>query len=172
MKVQSTFYIDFISKTVDVLLISSFITKQMPKLLIFDAFTLLICKKNVAIYALLRCKIFSLKIWVCKIFDKFHVCLNRARIVEYWLQAFLKNSCVPTWREQQDTARTLESRPTCSPPVWTTSQQSPISSYTYQSFPPYSTTWLWRMPIILMETLPRRSSLPTSSSNTFGWKFC
>ena len=74
MKVQSTIYIDFISKTVDVLLISSFITKQMPKLLIFDAFTLLICKKNVAIYALLRCKIFSLKIWVCKIFDKFHVC--------------------------------------------------------------------------------------------------
>ena len=66
MKVQSTFYIDFISKTVDVLLISSFITKQMPKLLIFDAFTLLICKKNVAIYALLRCKIFSLKIWLCK----------------------------------------------------------------------------------------------------------
>ena len=56
MKVQSTFYIDFISKTVDVLLISSFITKQMPKLLIFDAFTLLIRKKNVAIYALLRCK--------------------------------------------------------------------------------------------------------------------
>ena len=38
MKVQSTFYIDFISKTVDVLVISSFITKQMPKLLIFDAF--------------------------------------------------------------------------------------------------------------------------------------
>merc|ERR1712235_190835 len=73
MKVQSTFYIDFISKTVDVLLISSFITKQMPKLLIFDAFTSLIRKKNVAIYALLWCKIFSLKIWVCKIFDKFHV---------------------------------------------------------------------------------------------------
>ena len=45
----------------------------MPKLLIFDAFTLLICKKNVAIYALLRCKIFSLKIWLCEIFDKFHV---------------------------------------------------------------------------------------------------
>ena len=38
----------------------------MPKLLIFDAFTLLICEKNVAIYALLRCKIFSLKIWLCK----------------------------------------------------------------------------------------------------------
>ena len=46
----------------------------MPKLLIFDAFTLLIREKNVAIYALLRCKIFSLKIWVCKILDKFHVC--------------------------------------------------------------------------------------------------
>ena len=48
----------------------------MPKLLIFDAFTLLIREKNVAIYALLRCKIFSLKIWVCKIFDKFHVWLT------------------------------------------------------------------------------------------------
>ena len=47
----------------------------MPKLLIFDAFTLLICEKTVAIYALLRCKTFSLKIWVCKFFDKFHVCI-------------------------------------------------------------------------------------------------
>ena len=45
----------------------------MPKLLIFDAFTLLIPKKTVANYALLRCKTFSLKIWVCKIVDKFHV---------------------------------------------------------------------------------------------------
>ena len=51
MKVQSIFYPDFISKTDDILLISSFITK-MPKLLIFDAFTLLIREKNVAIYAL------------------------------------------------------------------------------------------------------------------------
>ena len=30
--------------------------------------TLLICKKNVAIYVLLRCKIFSQKIWLCKFF--------------------------------------------------------------------------------------------------------
>ena len=48
----------------------------MPKLLIFDAFTLLIREKTVANYALLRCKTFSLKIWVCKIFDKFHVWLG------------------------------------------------------------------------------------------------
>ena len=46
----------------------------MPKLFIFDAFTLLIREKTVANYALLRCKTFSLKIWVCKFFDKFHVC--------------------------------------------------------------------------------------------------
>ena len=46
----------------------------MPKLLIFDAFTLLIREKNVANYALLQCKIFSWKIWLCKIFDKYHVC--------------------------------------------------------------------------------------------------
>ena len=45
----------------------------MPKLLIFDVFTLFSCEKNVANYALLRCKTFSLKIWMCKIFDKFHV---------------------------------------------------------------------------------------------------
>ena len=45
----------------------------MPKLLIFDAFMLLIREKNVANYALLRCKNFSLKIWLCKIFDKYHV---------------------------------------------------------------------------------------------------
>ena len=46
----------------------------MTKLLIFDAFTLLICEKNVANYALLRCKTFSLKIWLCKFFDKYYVC--------------------------------------------------------------------------------------------------
>ena len=58
----------------------------MPKLLIFDAFTLLICEKNVAIYALLQCKIFSLKIWLCKIFDKFHVC---ATVLDMqWLQKY------------------------------------------------------------------------------------
>ena len=34
----------------------------MPKLFIFDAFTLLIREKTVANYALLRCKTFSLKI--------------------------------------------------------------------------------------------------------------
>ena len=98
MKVQSTFYIDFISKTVDILLISSFITKQMPKLLIFDAFTLLICKKNVAIYALLRCKIFSLKIWLCKFFDKFHVCsLPSERILLFlWNSVFSWNGLFST----------------------------------------------------------------------------
>ena len=48
----------------------------MPKLLIFDAFTLLIREKTVSNNALLRCKTFSLKIWVCKIFDKFHVCVK------------------------------------------------------------------------------------------------
>ena len=71
MKVQSTFYPDFISWTVDILLISSFI--NMPILLIFDAFTLLIREKNVANNAFLRCKIFSLKTWLCKILDKYHV---------------------------------------------------------------------------------------------------
>ena len=48
-------------------------TQNLPIIYRFDAFTLLIREKNVAIYAFLRCKIFSLKIWVCKIFDKFHV---------------------------------------------------------------------------------------------------
>ena len=62
MKVQSTFYPDFISKTVDLPIISLFITKNIPKLLIFDAFTRLIHEKNVVNYALLQCKIFSLKI--------------------------------------------------------------------------------------------------------------
>ena len=41
----------------------------MPKLFICDAFTLVICAKTVANYALLWCKTFSLKIWVCKIFE-------------------------------------------------------------------------------------------------------
>ena len=59
----------------------------MQKKMIFDAFTLLIREKNVAIYALLRCKIFSLKIWVCKILDKFHVC---RQLLEYslWIVYF------------------------------------------------------------------------------------
>ena len=48
MKVQSSFYPDFICKTVDILPISSFITEKMPKLLIFDAFTLLICEKKLS----------------------------------------------------------------------------------------------------------------------------
>ena len=39
--------------------------QKMTKLLIFDA-----CVAN---YALLWCKTFSLKIWLCKIFDKYHV---------------------------------------------------------------------------------------------------
>ena len=38
----------------------------MPKFFIFDAFTLFICEKTVANYALLRCKTFSLKIWLSK----------------------------------------------------------------------------------------------------------
>ena len=73
MKVLSTFYPDFTSKTVDLLLKSSFLTKKMPKSLIFDAFTLLIRENNDANYTLLRSKTFSLKIWLCKIFDKCHV---------------------------------------------------------------------------------------------------
>ena len=55
----------------------------MPKLLIFDAFTLLIPEKTVANYTLLQCKTFSSKIWVCKIFDKFHV----------WCNGFTEGSC-------------------------------------------------------------------------------
>ena len=62
----------------------------MPKLFIFDAFTLLIREKTVANYALLRCKTFSLKIWVCKIFDKFHVCS-----VAYTRFLFALSSVIP-----------------------------------------------------------------------------
>ena len=76
MKVQSTFYPDFISKAVDILLISPFITKKCPNDWYLIQFTLLIREKNVANYALLQCKIFSWKIWLCKIFDKYHVCLQ------------------------------------------------------------------------------------------------
>ena len=54
MKVQSTFYPDFISKTVDLLLNQLIYNQKMTKLSIFDAFMLLICEKNVANYALLR----------------------------------------------------------------------------------------------------------------------
>ena len=55
----------------------------MPKLLIFDAFTLLIREKTVANYALLRCKTFSLKIWLCKILDKYHVYQAKGQRVKW-----------------------------------------------------------------------------------------
>ena len=45
-EVQSTFYPDYISKTVHLQIISSFITKKMPKLLIFPAVTLLLREKK------------------------------------------------------------------------------------------------------------------------------
>ena len=71
----------------------------MPKLLIFDAFTLLIPKKTVANYALLQCKTFSLKIWVCKIFDKFHArnVVFHDQILGCWNK--LKNmvACLPNF---------------------------------------------------------------------------
>ena len=55
----------------------------MPKLLILDVFTLLIREKNVANYELWRCKIFSLKIWLSKILDKYHVCGKRASKIQH-----------------------------------------------------------------------------------------
>ena len=64
----------------------------MPKLLIFDAFTLLIPEKTVANYALLRCKTFTLKIWVCKIFDKFHVCERDAIKISLKPKSLLKKN--------------------------------------------------------------------------------
>ena len=45
----------------------------MTKLLIFEALMLSIREKNVANYALLQCKTFSLKMCLCKILDKYHV---------------------------------------------------------------------------------------------------
>ena len=67
----------------------------MPKLLIFDAFTMLICEKIVANYALLRYKTFSLKIWLCKFFDKFHVWLEDEESIidgEIHMQSFAGDS--------------------------------------------------------------------------------
>ena len=68
MKIQSTFYPDFISKIVDILIISSFITKKCPN------FLYLMHLRCWFFTHFLRCKTFSLKIWLCKIFDKFHIC--------------------------------------------------------------------------------------------------
>ena len=82
----------FISKTVEILLISSFITKNAQIIDIW-CITLLIREKTVANYALLKCKTFSLKIWVCKIFDKFHVCHKAQLLFRLWAhfsQDFLK----------------------------------------------------------------------------------
>ena len=70
-------------------------------MIIFEPFTLIIREKTVANCALLRCKTFSLKIWVCKIFDKFHVChytliflSGRSELVEFkvGVRAYTKDS--------------------------------------------------------------------------------
>ena len=57
--------------------------------MIFDACTLLIREKDVANYALLRCKTFSLKIGLCKIFDKYHVCSPQTCQMLQILQIYL-----------------------------------------------------------------------------------
>ena len=69
----------------------------MTKLLIFDAFMLLIREKNVANYVLLRCKTFSLKIWLCRILDKYHILvpdLSSSTIAIAWVWVVLKE---PSW---------------------------------------------------------------------------
>ena len=58
----------------------------MPKLLIFNAVTLLICEKKVANYALLRCKTFSLKILRCKFLDRYHVWIHNIIHIRYSLR--------------------------------------------------------------------------------------
>ena len=51
----------------------------------FDAFTLLICEKNVTNHALLWYKTCSLKIWLCKILDKYHVWPDPDLFQDFWL---------------------------------------------------------------------------------------
>jgi len=75
----------------------------MAKLLIFDAFMLLICEKNVENYALLRCKTFSLKIWLCKILDKYHVwtqivLIKDINVFAADLRSMLKSCIEAQWR--------------------------------------------------------------------------
>ena len=69
-------------QTVDLLLNWLIYNQKITKLLIFDTFKLLIREKNIAKYAFLRCKTFSLKIWLCKILDKCHVCRKYATGIE------------------------------------------------------------------------------------------
>ena len=73
MKVQSTFYPDFISKTVGILLITPFITKKNTQMIDIWCIYAVYLREKVPNYALLRCKTFSLKNWLCKIFEKYHV---------------------------------------------------------------------------------------------------
>ena len=55
----------------------SLILTKTPKLLISNAFTSLCCAWTMfSNYALLQCKIFSVKIRECKIFDKYHIWKN------------------------------------------------------------------------------------------------
>ena len=71
----------------------------MPKLLIIDAFKLSIYKKN---YVLLQSKIFSLKIWKCKILDKYHVWRRPHRETSQRENVNIHklfNSCEPKWRD-------------------------------------------------------------------------
>ena len=91
--------------------------QKMPKWLIIDAFTLLVCGKNVANHALLRCKTCSLKIWLCKIFDKYHVWSGSGH--NFWLVA------LATWNKLHFKSP-FQEHPTCppflSPGTWYTTQ--------------------------------------------------
>ena len=91
MKVQSTFYPDLISKTVDILLITSFITNEWPIYWYLMHLGCWFARKNVANYALLGCKTFSLEIWLWKILDKYHV----------WSQNHLKSTRNYYWDQME-----------------------------------------------------------------------
>ena len=98
LKVQSTFYPDFISKTVDILLLSSFITKKCRLYWYLMHLRCSFARKNVAYYALLRCKTFSLKIWRCKFFDKYHVWVQaKEKRLEEQTTKYLKPGRESTW---------------------------------------------------------------------------
>ena len=63
MKVQSTFYPDFISKAIDLVIIGSFMAKNYQIIDIWCISAVKSQEEMSQIHFFLRCKIFSLKLW-------------------------------------------------------------------------------------------------------------
>ena len=124
----------FISKTVEILLICSFITKRMAKLLIFGAFTLISHEWTMLqITHIYGVKFFGLKIRQCKILDKYHVWLSHSVVQASVCYMCLSGAWVVDARKQRVVTFSRKTRKhlyiyapcECAGPLWWALSQMP-----------------------------------------------